>query len=379
MLQEVLRNKPNLIVSSQDMRMKRRLLLVLTTIIVIIWYASIRSRGSIVLSDAGSPELEITALKQNECRNSKLKYDPNLPTIYVITPTYARPVQKAELTRLSHTMMLVPKLHWIIVEDAESPSPLVTNVLVASGVPFTHLNAATPKEWKRQGKEHAWLKPRGVLQRNTALQWIRNNLKQDVDDGVLYFADDDNSYSLELFKEMRDTRIVSVWPVGLVGGVMVEKPLLNLTTGQVIGWNSAWEPQRPFPVDMAGFAINLKHFLKHPDAMFSFTAKRGHQESEILRHLTTREQLEPKADNCTKVSIISIYFKGRMALFMNGLQPVKFTIFHDYSSYSLWQQPDEGQGLQAAAAELIRDSMVSATLIPNAITSVLKIYNLNNV
>lgn len=25
--------------------------------------------------------------------------DPRLPTIYAITPTYARPVQKAELTR----------------------------------------------------------------------------------------------------------------------------------------------------------------------------------------------------------------------------------------------------------------------------------------
>jgi hypothetical protein len=40
------------------------------------------------------------------------------------------------------------------------------------------------------------------LQRNTALQWMRNNLKADTDRGVIYFADDDNSYGLEVFEEV---------------------------------------------------------------------------------------------------------------------------------------------------------------------------------
>lgn len=31
----------------------------------------------------------------------------NKPIIYLITPTYARPVQKAELIRMSHTLLLV--------------------------------------------------------------------------------------------------------------------------------------------------------------------------------------------------------------------------------------------------------------------------------
>lgn len=31
----------------------------------------------------------------------------NKPIIYLITPTYARPVQKAELVRMSHTLLLV--------------------------------------------------------------------------------------------------------------------------------------------------------------------------------------------------------------------------------------------------------------------------------
>ena len=42
----------------------------------------------------------------------------DVPTIYVVTPTYARPVQKAELTRLSNTLLHVPSLHWIVVEDS---------------------------------------------------------------------------------------------------------------------------------------------------------------------------------------------------------------------------------------------------------------------
>jgi galactosylgalactosylxylosylprotein 3-beta-glucuronosyltransferase 3 len=100
--------------------------------------------------------------------------------------------------------------------------------------------------------------------------------------------------------------MVSVWPVGLAGGLMVEMPVLDPKTGRVKGWNSAWRPERPFPLDMAGFAINLSHFLKHPEAKFSFTVARGYQESEILRHLTTQDQLEPKADNCTKVSTCSL-------------------------------------------------------------------------
>lgn len=42
-------------------------------------------------------------------------------------------------------------------------------------------------------------KPRGVSNRNTALQWIYENADSN---GVFYFADDDNSYRLELFEEV---------------------------------------------------------------------------------------------------------------------------------------------------------------------------------
>ncbi|KAG8302015.1 hypothetical protein J6590_040291 [Homalodisca vitripennis] len=234
-------------------------------------------------------------------RRDCVVWDAELPVIYAITPTFVRPVQKAELTRLSHTLMLVQNLHWIVVEDSDHKTALVTNLLTDSRLNFTHLNEPTPAEWKHKPKEPNWVKPRGVLQRNRALAWLRDNLNPDTDRGVVYFVDDDNSYSLQIFSEMRFTKEVSVWPVGLVGGLLVEKPVVNETTGRVVGWNSQWRPERPFPIDMAGFAINLQHLLRHPQVKFQLQVKGGWQESELLTHLTTKERLEPLADGCTKV------------------------------------------------------------------------------
>ncbi|KAI2560455.1 B3GAT3 isoform 6, partial [Pan troglodytes] len=127
-----------------------------------------------------------------------------LPTIYVVTPTYARLVQKAELVRLSQTLSLVPRLHWLLVEDAEGPTPLVSGLLAASGLLFTHLVVLTPKAQRLREGEPGWVHPRGVEQRNKALDWLRGRggaVGGEKDppppgtQGVVYFADDDNTYS----------------------------------------------------------------------------------------------------------------------------------------------------------------------------------------
>ncbi|CAB0010245.1 unnamed protein product [Nesidiocoris tenuis] len=261
------------------------------------------------------------------CQRDCQHWDPEAPVIYAVTPTYARPVQKAELTRLSQTLMHVSNLHWIVIEDAVKKSSLVENLLARTNLNHTHLFVQTPVPYRRKGSVNYsitnncdffitniimismffnlfsfFFQPRGVEQRNAALRWLRKN-KTMNDKGVVYFADDDNSYSLQVFDEMRYTKEVSVWPVGLVGGLMVEKPILNLTTGKVVGWNSAWRPDRPFPIDMAGFAISLQHILKKSKAYFAYNVSGGFQESHILQQLTVRENLEPKADNCTQVLV----------------------------------------------------------------------------
>lgn len=48
-----------------------------------------------------------------------------------------------------------------------------------------------------------WKRHRGVEQRNMALKWLRDNLELNKDKGIVYFMDDDNTYNIKLFEEVR--------------------------------------------------------------------------------------------------------------------------------------------------------------------------------
>ncbi|OPJ68144.1 galactosylgalactosylxylosylprotein 3-beta-glucuronosyltransferase 1 isoform A [Patagioenas fasciata monilis] len=231
-------------------------------------------------------------------------WSDTLPTIHVITPTYSRPVQKAELTRLANTLLHVPNLHWILVEDSQRRTPLITRLLRDTGLNYTHLNVETPRNYKLRGDMRDPRIPRGTMQRNLALRWLRETFnKNNSQPGIVYFADDDNTYSLELFEEMRSTRKVSVWPVAFVGGLRYESPKVN-AAGKVYGWKTVFDPHRPFAIDMAGFAVNLRLILQRSQAYFKLRGvKGGYQESSLLRELVTLNDLEPKAANCTKILV----------------------------------------------------------------------------
>ncbi len=126
-----------------------------------------------------------------------------LPTIYVITPTNNRRVaQMADLTRMRNTLWLVPKLVWILVEDSPLKSNKMAKFLDQSRMPFVHLNAATPDDFVVKSNEKSWSKPRGVLQRNKGIAWLREHADQLERPGVVYFADDDNTYDVRLFEEV---------------------------------------------------------------------------------------------------------------------------------------------------------------------------------
>lgn len=60
-------------------------------------------------------------------------------TVYVITPTYRRPEQVADLTRLAQTLMLVRDIHWLVVEDSHVKSPHLSVLLQSFGVRYNHL------------------------------------------------------------------------------------------------------------------------------------------------------------------------------------------------------------------------------------------------
>lgn len=51
-----------------------------------------------------------------------------------------------------------------------------------------------PEEYKK--KKGA--KPRGVSNRNRGLKWVRENATE----GVVYFADDDNTYDISIFEQV---------------------------------------------------------------------------------------------------------------------------------------------------------------------------------
>lgn len=56
--------------------------------------------------------------------------------------------------RLAQTLLLVPYVHWIIVEDADRNSDLVRNLLSMYGLDkrSTLLYAKTPTDFKLKGK-----------------------------------------------------------------------------------------------------------------------------------------------------------------------------------------------------------------------------------
>ena len=101
---------------------------------------------------------------------------------------------------------------------------------------------------------------------------------------------------------MRYTKTVSVWPVGIVGGVRVEYPILK--DNSVVGWYTGFAPKRPFAMDMAGFAVNTELLFSNERLRFSLLAPSGHLETKFLELANiTLKDLEPKADKCTKVGI----------------------------------------------------------------------------
>lgn len=210
--------------------------------------------------------------------------------IYVITPTYRRPEQVAELTRLAQTLMLVPDLHWLVVEDAVSPTRRVLAFLDSCSVPHTYLLGTASRRYKGANK------PRGVSNRNAGLKWLKVHAK----DGVIYFADDDNTYDYRIFDEIRLTRQVSMFPVGLVTRFGVSTPIVS--SGKLVGFYDGWIAGRRFPVDMAGFAVNVQFYLQRNAPLMPYSV--GFEEDGFLKALKIKpEDIEPLAENCTKILV----------------------------------------------------------------------------
>ncbi|KAI3695761.1 hypothetical protein L1987_78761 [Smallanthus sonchifolius] len=158
--------------------------------------------------------------------------------IVTTTPTRSRGYY---LNRLAHTLNLVqPPLLWLVVETT-SQSGETSELLRKSGVMYRHLVCTMNTTQINDPRVH---------QRNAALSHIETHRL----DGIVYFADDTNIYSTQLFHHMRQIRRFGTWQVAELKKttrlVTFVGPVCNGT--QVIGWHT----MRRFHAHLSGFAFN---------------------------------------------------------------------------------------------------------------------------
>ncbi|KAL0678750.1 hypothetical protein Bca4012_006731 [Brassica carinata] len=277
-----------------------------------------------------------------ESKNKKEEDFAPRKLVIVVTPTYNRAMQAYYLNRVAQTLRLVePPVLWIVVEG-NAASFETSEILRKTGVMYRHLVC------KRNTTS---IKDRGVHQRNTALEHIELHKL----DGVVYFADDDNIYSLELFQSLRhisfellveqtsiifillcslsDSSVVSAmwkrvllnlsaylvlrfgtWPVAMLAPsknkAILEGPVCN--GSQVIGWhtNEKSKRLRRFHVDMSGFAFNStilwdpkrwRRPFSHPTRQLD-TVKEGFQETTFIEQVVADESdMEGVPPACSRI------------------------------------------------------------------------------
>eukprot|EP00128_Syssomonas_multiformis_P007967 Colp12_sorted_trinity150504_noHs@25773 len=277
----------------------RKLLLAITYVLLGFFIGTFTFKKSDLIpleSNDGAWEKDRLHIVSNTvCQGGPAKSSTNV-YLYIITPTYERLTQKADLTSLANTLRNVPKVHWIIVEDRNETSKLVRNLAARSGIEHSLLAVSSPKISRNVKR---WKFARGVPQRNLALEHLRSMKPKD---GVVYFADDDNVYDLRLFDLIRSTKRASIWPVGFSGELYYEGPVIK--GSKVERWRTAWRPDREYPVDMAGFAVHVGRLLGR-QVLFSMETPRGELEQALLRQvISSPADLETLGlDQCSEILV----------------------------------------------------------------------------
>lgn len=72
------------------------------------------------------------------------------------------------------------------------------------------------------------------MQRNLALRWLRETFNANSSQaGIVYFADDDNTYSLELFEEVSaDVQLILLF--GIHADIWVQKPFYISSPNEIL-------------------------------------------------------------------------------------------------------------------------------------------------
>ncbi|KAG0458145.1 hypothetical protein HPP92_023302 [Vanilla planifolia] len=238
--------------------------------------------------------------------------------VIVVTPIYAWPLQVYYLNRLAQTLRNVPPpLLWIVVEMSVQ-SDETARILREAGVMHRHLVCHQNVTSIKTGVIH---------QRNVALSHIEKHQL----DGIVYFADDNRIYSIELFAKMREIRRFGTWPVAVLTEnkkrVVLEGPVCN--GSEVLGWHTnqkSKESQR-FNLDISGFAFNSTllwdtkswhrpaiELIRHQVA-----SREVSQESKFIEQLVEDEsQMEGISDGCSRVLVWHLHLELSDMLYPEG-------------------------------------------------------------
>ncbi|XVE71036.1 hypothetical protein DITRI_Ditri10aG0117800 [Diplodiscus trichospermus] len=263
----------------------------------------------------------------NSLTNQSLSQDidqESCKLLIVVTPTYARPLQAYYLNRLAFTLKLVqPPVLWIVVEMT-SQSEETAHILRRSSVMYRHLVCK---------KNLTDIKDRNVHQRNVALSHIEtHNL-----DGIVYFANEENIYSVDLFEQMRRIRRFGTWTVAKQtwdkSRTVVEGPVCNGT--QVIGWhlNGLSRRFRRFHAELLGFAFNSTILWDpkrwHRPTLEPIrqidTVKDGFQASSFIEQLVEDEsQMEGLLQDCSKIMVWELNVES-----YNSFYPQKWSMMNN--------------------------------------------------
>ncbi|CAL0327298.1 unnamed protein product [Lupinus luteus] len=255
---------------------------------------------------AGQEQTLVDEVAYNISSSKLVNEEPYLESqklLIIVTPTYNHPFQAYNLIRLAQTLKLVPPpLLWIVVE-INSQSEETVDILRSSAVVYRHLICKTNLTDTSY---------RSIAQRNVALAHIETHRL----DGIVYFADDDNIYSLELFQEMREIRRFGTWTVARLSGdksaIVLQGPICN--GNRVTGWhiNEPNEISKRFYAEMSGFAFNST-ILWDPKRWHRPTlepikqlesVKEVFWISTLIQQVVEDEsQMEGLMNNCTKIMV----------------------------------------------------------------------------
>ncbi|KAJ3695560.1 hypothetical protein LUZ60_000937 [Juncus effusus] len=127
--------------------------------------------------------------------------------LIIITPTYMRTFQTLHLTGLIHCLRNSPyPVTWIVVEAGGTTNE-TASLLVRSRVPFLHIPfpERMPVEWAE----------RHLMENRMRLLGLRV-IRERKMDGIVLFADESNTHSLDLFDEIQKVEWMGSFSLGIL-------------------------------------------------------------------------------------------------------------------------------------------------------------------